>query len=48
MGVRIVIEDILVWAKNLRILSIATEYSFVQRLLSTGQIYADFSHSIFR
>ena len=48
MGVRIVIEDIPVWAKNLRILSIATEYSFVQRLLSTGQIYADFSHSIFR
>ena len=40
MGVQIVIEDILVWAKNLRILSIATEYSFVQRLLSTGQLKA--------
>lgn len=36
MGLRIVIEDILVWAKNFRILSIAPEYSFVQRFLATG------------
>ena len=36
MGLQIVIEDALVWAKNYRILSIPPEYSFVQRLLATG------------
>ena len=40
MGLRIVIEDVPVWAKNYRILSIAPEYSFVQRLLATGQLKA--------
>ena len=38
MGSRIVIEDISVRAKKYRILSIPPEYSFVQRLLATGQL----------
>ena len=38
MGLRIVIEDVPVWAKNYRILSIPPEYSVVQRLLVTGQL----------
>ena len=38
MGEQIVIEDAPVWAKNYRILSIPPEYSFVQRLLATGQL----------
>ena len=40
MGLLIVIEDIPVWAKNYRILSFPPEYSFVQRLLATGQLKA--------
>ena len=38
MGLQIVIEDAPVWAKNYGILSIPPEYSFVQRLLATGQL----------
>ena len=40
MGLRIVIEDVPVWVKNFRILSIPPGYSFIQRLVATEQLKA--------